>query len=176
MARTIHKLTDRQIRAATKPMGDGGGLWLYPQGGARRWSFRYTIAGVAREMAENAEARVVGAGDVGSDFMILDIGPETIRRYAGAIEGTGTLVWNGPMGAAELERFRQGTHSLAARIAELSSRGDLSSVAGGGDTVAFLGQHGFLHVFTYASMAGGAFLQWLSGEPLPGVEALGKVR
>lgn len=129
---------------------------------------------VAREMAEDAEARVVGAGDVGGDFTILDIGPETIRRYADAIEGKGTLVWNGPMGAAELEPFRQGTHFLAARVAELSSGSDLSSVAGGGDTVAFLGRHRFLHMFTYASMAGGAFLQWLSGEPLPGVEALRK--
>jgi len=104
--------------------------------------------------------------------MILDIGPETIRRYADAIEDRGAVVWNGPMGAAEFEPFQQGTHFLAAAIGEQTQTGGLVSVAGGGDTTAFLQKHQFLHLFTYASMAGGAFLQWLSGEALPGVEAL----
>lgn len=126
---------------------------------------------VASEAGADAEAEVVGIHDVG-DRMILDIGPETIRRYADAIEDGGTVVWNGPMGAAEFEPFQQGTHFLGAVIGEQTQTGGLVSVAGGGDTTAFLKKHQFLHMFTYASMAGGALLQWLSGETLPGVEAL----
>ncbi|RDC67734.1 phosphoglycerate kinase [Rhodovulum sp. 12E13] len=126
---------------------------------------------VASEAHGDAEAEVVGLDRIG-DRMILDIGPDTIRRYADAIEDRGTVVWNGPMGAAELEPFRQGTHFLAAAIGEQTRSGGLVSVAGGGDTAAFLQKHQFLHLFTYTSMAGGAFLHWLSGEGLPGLEAL----
>ncbi|MFW5654330.1 MAG: phosphoglycerate kinase [Roseicyclus sp.] len=126
---------------------------------------------VAESPSAEADAEVVGLEDIG-DRMILDIGPETIRHYADAIEDRGTVVWNGPMGAAEHEPFQEGTHFLAAVIGEQTEMRDLTSVAGGGDTVAFLQEHQFVHLFTYASMAGGAFLQWLSGKPLPGVEAL----
>jgi len=126
---------------------------------------------VAPEASANADAEVVGVGDV-DERMILDIGPETIRRYADAVERRGTVVWNGPMGVAELEPFQTGTHFLGAAIGEQTQTGGLVSVAGGGDTTAFLQKHQLLQKFTYASMAGGAFLQWLSGEPLPGVEAL----
>ena len=139
--------------------------------GARADLMLPTDVVVASEARADAEADIVGLGEVG-DRMILDIGPETIRRYADAIEDRGTVVWNGPVGAAEFEPFQRGTHFLAAVIGEQTQTGGLVSVAGGGDTTAFLQKHQFLHLFTYASMAGGAFLQFLSGEALPGLESL----
>ncbi|MBU2531118.1 MAG: phosphoglycerate kinase [Alphaproteobacteria bacterium] len=127
---------------------------------------------VAREMRGDADAEIVSVDDVAQDMMILDVGPETIRRYREAIGERGTVVWNGTLGAAELEPFARGSYELAAAITERTSRSGLVSVAGGGDTIAFIRGHGFLERFTYASMAGGAFLKWLSGEELPGVSAL----
>lgn len=128
---------------------------------------------IAGEMSAEADPRTVAVDAVEPEMMILDVGPDSIRRYADAIGDTGTIVWNGTLGAAEFEPFLRGTHFLAAAIAERSQTDDLVSMAGGGDTVAFLRQHQFLHLMSYASMAGGAFLKWLSGEPLPGVTALG---
>jgi phosphoglycerate kinase len=83
-----------------------------------------------------------------------------------------TLVWNGPLGAFEIEPFDLGTVEVAEAAAELTSAGDLVTVAGGGDTVAALNAAGVTDRFTYVSTAGGAFLEWLEGKPLPGVEAL----
>jgi len=127
---------------------------------------------VADELNPDAKTKAVGVQEIEADAMIVDIGPETIRRYADAIGSEGTVVWNGPVGAAEHEAFRNGTLTLASAIAERTHSGTLVSVIGGGDTTAFLREQGLLHRFSYASMAGGAFLQWLSGEPLPGVRAL----
>jgi phosphoglycerate kinase len=141
--------------------------------GARAELLLPTDVVVASEVREDAGADVAGLDEVG-DRMILDIGPETIRRYADAIEDRGTVVWNGPMGAAEVEPFQRGTHFLAAAIGEQTQTGGLVSVAGGGDTTAFLQKHQVLHMFTYGSMAGGAFLQWLSGETLPGLQSLAR--
>ncbi len=129
---------------------------------------------VASGMSADAESRIVDAGQVGPEDMILDIGVESIRRYADILNEARTVVWNGPMGAAEFERFQRGTHFLAAGIGERTTTAGLVSVVGGGDTVAFLKRHQFLPQITYASMAGGAFLQWLAGETLPGVAALRK--
>lgn len=107
-----------------------------------------------------------------ADGMILDVGPQSIERIRAAIDDAATLVWNGPLGAFELEPFDRGTVSAAKHAAERTKSGALLSVAGGGDTVAALNQAGVADDFSYVSTAGGAFLEWLEGKPLPGVEVL----
>jgi phosphoglycerate kinase len=127
---------------------------------------------VAREFKAGAEARVVPADECPRDAMILDAGPESVARIARAFEGARTLVWNGPLGAFEIEPFDAATNAAANRAAELTAEGKLVSVAGGGDTVAALNRAGAADRFTYVSSAGGAFLEWMEGKTLPGVAAL----
>lgn len=129
---------------------------------------------VAREMSADAERKVVGVSEVPEDAMILDIGPETIRACVDALGQDGTIVWNGPLGAAEHEPFEEGTMQIAAAVAERTRIRRVISVVGGGDTVAFVQKHALRPMFSHVSLAGGAFLHWLSGEPLPGIEALRK--
>jgi phosphoglycerate kinase len=107
--------------------------------------------------------------------MILDVGPQSIERIRAAIDDAATLVWNGPLGAFETPPFDRGTVAAARHAAVRTREKKLVSVAGGGDTVAALNQAGVAGDFTYVSTAGGAFLEWLEGKPLPGVEVL-KVR
>ena len=104
--------------------------------------------------------------------MILDIGPRSIEHAVSVLARVKTLVWNGPFGAFELEPFDTGTVEVAEAAAELTQAGKLVSVAGGGDTVAALNAAGVADRFTYVSTAGGAFLEWMEGKPLPGVEIL----
>jgi phosphoglycerate kinase len=104
--------------------------------------------------------------------MILDAGPESVAHIVKAFERAKTLVWNGPLGAFEIEPFDEATNAAADRAAELTAEGGLVSVAGGGDTVAALNKAGAADRFTYVSSAGGAFLEWLEGKTLPGVAAL----
>ncbi len=104
--------------------------------------------------------------------MILDIGGQSVERIAAALNDARTLVWNGPVGAFEYPPFDQGTVAAARHAAERTRAGKLVSVAGGGDTVAALNHAGVAGDFTYVSTAGGAFLEWLEGKPLPGVDAL----
>jgi phosphoglycerate kinase len=104
--------------------------------------------------------------------MILDIGPRSVEHVVSVLARVKTLVWNGPFGAFETEPFDAGTVEVAEATAELTSAGKLVSVAGGGDTVAALNVAGVTERLTYVSMAGGAFLEWLEGKPLPGVEVL----
>jgi phosphoglycerate kinase len=104
--------------------------------------------------------------------MMLDIGELSVDRVKAAINEAGTVVWNGPLGAFELAGFEQGTYKLARYVAERTKEGKLISVAGGGDTVAALNGAGVADDFTYVSTAGGAFLEWMEGKALPGVEAL----
>jgi phosphoglycerate kinase len=104
--------------------------------------------------------------------MILDAGPESVARIVRAFEAAKTLVWNGPLGAFEIEPFDDATNAAANRAAELTAEGKLVSVAGGGDTVAALNRAGAAERFTYVSSAGGAFLEWMEGKTLPGVAAL----
>ena len=127
---------------------------------------------VAREFKAGAENRTCGVEDVAADEMILDAGTETVAHVAMALERAKTLIWNGPMGAFELPPFDTATNPAAARAAELTRAGKLTSVAGGGDTVAALNQAGAAEDFTYISTAGGAFLEWMEGKVLPGVAAL----
>jgi phosphoglycerate kinase len=126
----------------------------------------------ARKFEANAPSRVVSVDDVGSDEMILDIGPRTIEYVVSVLARVKTLVWNGPFGAFELEPFDNGTIEVAEAAAELDAAGKIVAVAGGGDTVAALNAAGVTDRLTYVSAAGGAFLEWMEGKALPGVEVL----
>ena len=127
---------------------------------------------VAQKFEANAPSRVVGVAEVGDDDMALDIGPRSVEQAVSVLARARTLVWNGPFGAFEMEPFDKGTVSVAEAAAELTQAGKLVSVAGGGDTVAALNAANVTDRFTYVSAAGGAFLEWLEGKALPGVEVL----
>ena len=127
---------------------------------------------VAYHFAANAPSHAYGVDAIPSDGMILDIGPQSMERVKGAIDDARTLVWNGPFGAFELPPFERATVEAARYAAERTKAGKLVSVAGGGDTVAALNMAGVTDNLTYVSTAGGAFLEWMEGKPLPGVEVL----
>jgi phosphoglycerate kinase len=127
---------------------------------------------VAKSFAANTPSRVVAVDSVGDDEMILDIGPRSIEHVCSVLARVKTLVWNGPFGAFELEPFDTGTVEVAEAAAELTAAGKIIPVACGGDTVAALNAAGAADRFTYVSTAGGAFLEWLEGKALPGVEVL----
>ncbi|MCG5236065.1 phosphoglycerate kinase [Xanthobacter oligotrophicus] len=127
---------------------------------------------VAKEFKANAAHRVVGVDEVGDDEMILDAGPETVAVVAQKLDGAKTVVWNGPFGAFEMTPFDAATVAVARDVGKRTRAGTLLSVAGGGDTVAALNHAGVAGDFSYVSTAGGAFLEWLEGKALPGVEAL----
>ena len=126
----------------------------------------------AEKFEAGAPSKVVAVENVDANAMILDIGPESAAALSRRLADCRTLVWNGPMGAFEMEGFDNGTNTVARAAAELSRKGKLLSVAGGGDTVSALAHAGVLQDFTYVSTAGGAFLEWLEGKELPGVAAL----
>jgi phosphoglycerate kinase len=127
---------------------------------------------VAFRFAANAPSHAYGLDAIPSDGMILDVGPQSVERIHAAIDDAATLVWNGPLGAFEMTPFDRGTMVAARHAAERTKAGKLISVAGGGDTVAALNQAGVADDFSYVSTAGGAFLEWMEGKPLPGVEVL----
>lgn len=127
---------------------------------------------VAKEFAANPPTRTVNVHEVGDDEMILDVGPAAVESLADVLKNCRTLVWNGPLGAFETPPFDQATVALAQTAAALTREGSLKSVAGGGDTVAALAHAGVKDDFSFVSTAGGAFLEWMEGKPLPGVDAL----
>ena len=127
---------------------------------------------VAQKFEAHAPSRVVDIDNVGPSDMILDIGPRSIAHVISVLARVRTLVWNGPFGAFEKEPFDTGTIEVAEAAAELTQAGKLVSVAGGGDTVAALNAAGVTSRLSYVSAAGGAFLEWLEGKVLPGVEVL----
>lgn len=127
---------------------------------------------LAMEFKAHAQHRVASISGVTDVEMIVDIGPRSAAKIAYMLQSFRTLVWNGPFGAFELEPFNEGTNTIARAAAELTQAGALLTVAGGGDTVAALNQAGVAERFSYVSTAGGAFLEWLEGKELPGVEAL----
>jgi phosphoglycerate kinase len=127
---------------------------------------------VAHELKAHAQSRAVALDAVGADDMILDIGPRSVEHVISVLASVKTLVWNGPVGAFEVEPFDNGTIEVAEAAAELTETNHLVSVAGGGDTVAALNAAGVGGRLTYVSTAGGAFLEWLEGKALPGIEAL----
>jgi phosphoglycerate kinase len=119
-----------------------------------------------------AAARVRGLGELDEHERILDAGPQTVERLTRAMDASKTLIWNGPLGVFEIRPFDRGTVAAAGHAGELAKAGKLVAVAGGGDTVAALKAAQVVDHFTYVSTAGGAFLEWMEGKPLPGVEAL----
>ena len=127
---------------------------------------------VAREFKAGAASETVAVDQVPADAMILDVGPKTVEAVNQWIDRAATLVWNGPLGAFEIAPFDAATVSAARHAASRTRAGKLVSVAGGGDTVAALNHAGVADDFTYVSTAGGAFLEWMEGKPLPGVEVL----
>jgi phosphoglycerate kinase len=127
---------------------------------------------VAEKLAPDVPARVRSLGALDDDEKILDAGPETIARLKRAMENSATLIWNGPLGVFEIPPFDKATVEAARHAAALATEGKLVAVAGGGDTVAALNHAGVAGEFTYVSNAGGAFLEWMEGRKLPGVEAL----
>ena len=129
-------------------------------------------ATVAWHFAANTPNRTYGMDAMDPEGMILDVGPQSVDRIKSAIDEAATLVWNGPLGAFEYTPFDAGTVAVARHAAARTKAGKLVSVAGGGDTVAALAHAGVKDQFTYVSTAGGAFLEWMEGKALPGIEAL----
>jgi phosphoglycerate kinase len=127
---------------------------------------------VAFHFAAHSPSHAYGLDAIPPDGMILDVGPQSIERIRAAIDDAATLVWNGPLGAFEMPPFDRGTVVAARHAAARTREKKLISVAGGGDTVAALNQAGVAGDFSYVSTAGGAFLEWMEGKPLPGVEVL----
>jgi phosphoglycerate kinase len=127
---------------------------------------------VAFHFAAHSPSHAYGLDAIPADGMILDVGPQSVARIRAAIDDAATLVWNGPLGAFEMAPFDRGTVVAARHAAERTKARKLISVAGGGDTVAALNQAGVAQDFSYVSTAGGAFLEWMEGKPLPGVEVL----
>ncbi|WP_182418500.1 phosphoglycerate kinase [Bartonella sp. HY038] len=129
---------------------------------------------VASRFEANADHHNYGIDAIPAGGMILDAGDNSIERINAVIDEASTVVWNGPLGAFELTPFDHATVEVAKRVAERTKQGKLVSVAGGGDTVSALNHAGVADKFTYISTAGGAFLEWMEGKPLPGVIALEK--
>jgi phosphoglycerate kinase len=127
---------------------------------------------IADQMIADAAWQAVPVEAVPSRSMILDLGPATLQALVGRVPHWRTIVWNGPLGAFEVPPFDEATTALARATAEATQAGQLTSVAGGGDTIAALHHAGVADRFTYVSAAGGAFLEWLEGRELPGVAAL----
>lgn len=129
---------------------------------------------VAREFKAGAASEVVAVTAIPSDAMVLDVGPKSVEKVNEWISRAQTLVWNGPLGAFEIEPFDRATVAAARFAAERTKAGKLTSVAGGGDTVAALNHGGVADDFSYISTAGGAFLEWMEGKELPGVAVLSR--
>jgi phosphoglycerate kinase len=127
---------------------------------------------VATDVKPGAASRTCGLDGVGAADKILDAGPETVKRLLAAMDQSATLIWNGPLGVFEVPPFDAATNAAAKHAAMLAKAGKLIAVAGGGDTVAALNHAGTAGDMTFVSTAGGAFLEWMEGKPLPGVEAL----
>lgn len=127
---------------------------------------------VAREFKAGADNETVAVDAIPADAMMLDVGPKSIDAVNAWISKADTLVWNGPLGAFEIPPFDAATVSAAKHAAARTQEGLLVSVAGGGDTVSALNHAGVTDDFTYVSTAGGAFLEWMEGKPLPGVDVL----
>ncbi len=155
-----HDLADtaRRIMAAAK---DAGCRIILPVDAVVAWKFE-----------ANADNRTVALDAVPADAMILDAGDASVREINAALSTAKTVIWNGPLGAFELTPFDRATVAVARHVAGLTQSGQLVSVAGGGDTVSALNHAGIAGDLTYVSTAGGAFLEWMEGKALPGVEAL----
>ena len=131
------------------------------------------VDGVAAEyFVEGAKSRVTPYNSLKDSEMVLDIGPASVERAFKVLAHCKTALWNGPMGAFEMVPFDNATIQLARHAAELTRKGALITVAGGGDTVAALNHAGVADQFSYLSVAGGAFLEWIEGKQMPGIAVL----
>ena len=126
---------------------------------------------VANKFAEDAQTKVVSVDEIPEDMMGLDIGPETIKTYVSAIAQAKTVFWNGPMGVFEMKAFEEGTKQVARAVAENK---EADTIIGGGDSVAAVNKFNFASCMTFISTGGGASMELVQGEKLPGVEALRK--
>ncbi|NOX74662.1 MAG: phosphoglycerate kinase [Alphaproteobacteria bacterium] len=126
----------------------------------------------AFKFADSARSFIADVTECPEDGIILDAGPKSVIRFRSVLANAQTVLWNGPLGAFEMRPFEQATKQVALEVAELTRDGLVTSVAGGGDTVAALNMAGVAEDFTYISSAGGAFLEWLEGKELPGIAAL----
>ncbi len=124
------------------------------------------------EIKPDGEFIIANTHAIPEGYRAIDAGPQSVAVIKAILESCKTLLWNGPMGVFEIKPFDKGTNTLAQVAADLTKQGKLRSVAGGGDTVAALENAHVIHDFTYVSTAGGAFLEWLQGDDLPGVAAL----
>ena len=155
LAQTALRIMDKAI--------DSGCAIILPIDAVVAWHFK-----------ADTPTRLYGVDAIDNDGMILDIGPVAASRLGTLLADCKTLVWNGPLGAFETPPFDAGTVMVARTAAALTASGRLLSVAGGGDTVAALNHAGVAGDMTFVSTAGGAFLEWMEGKPLPCVEALRK--
>jgi len=130
----------------------------------------------AFKFAENARSFITDISECPGDGIILDAGPKSVVRFRSVLANAQTILWNGPLGAFEIRPFDQATRQVALEAAEMTKSGLVTSVAGGGDTVAALNMAGVAEDFTYVSSAGGAFLEWLEGKELPGIAALDRAK
>jgi len=127
---------------------------------------------VTPKVTKKGTNQQVNLDNVPNGWVVADIGPKTIATFTKKINNSATILWNGPLGIFEVEPFNRGTYSLAKEIAKLTKEDKTTSVAGGGDTISAITKAGIAQNFTYLSLAGGAFLEWLKGKDLPGIKAL----
>ncbi|XP_077253419.1 phosphoglycerate kinase, cytosolic-like [Tasmannia lanceolata] len=125
----------------------------------------------ADKFAPDANSKIVPASSIRDGWMGLDIGPDSIKTFSASLDGTKTVVWNGPIGVFEFEKFAYGTEAIARKLAELTEKGVIT-IIGGGDSVAAVEKLGLAGKMTHISTGGGASLKLLEGKPLPGVLAL----
>jgi len=128
---------------------------------------------IARDMKQSGDSRTVNREQIPGGWSALDIGPQTIARYASEIQGSGTVLWNGPMGVFEIDAFSGGTRGVAEALADATAKG-ATTIVGGGDSAAAIAQLGLEQQVSHVSTGGGASLEFLEGKDLPGVGALSK--
>ena len=126
----------------------------------------------ARTLEKGARTETFSFDDMPPDMMILDAGPKSVQAIIERVNRSRTVVWNGPLGAFETKPFDEGTNKAAQAVAEATAQGKVRSIGGGGDTMAALAQAGCADSFTFISTGGGAFLEWLEGKDMPGLDAM----
>ncbi|KAJ3679312.1 hypothetical protein LUZ60_017323 [Juncus effusus] len=127
---------------------------------------------IANKFAADADSKVVGAAEIPEGWMGLDIGPDSISSFSEVLGTTQTIIWNGPMGVFEFEKFAAGTDAIAKKLAELTTEKGVTTIIGGGDSVAAVEKAGLAEKMSHISTGGGASLELLEGKQLPGVLAL----
>ena len=127
---------------------------------------------LANEFSPTAESKVSQIESIGGDWMGLDIGPQSIKVFQNALAECKTIIWNGPMGVFEFDKFAEGTNAIATTLADLSSSSEVCTIIGGGDSVAAVEKAGLAEKMSHISTGGGASLELLEGKTLPGVDAL----